>query len=130
MLRVTAQYPSFVNEDHNISLKDLITLKELKAVVKSMQKEKGSGPNGWIAKFFFAFMDVFEEDLLRVIWESRLNGRIHVAFNATFISLIPKSNKSINLEDYKPIALCNCIYKVIAKIIAIIIKGILSSSVS
>jgi hypothetical protein len=52
---------------------------------------------------------------LRVIEESSLNGNILVAFNATFIALIPKDDISISFEEYRLISLYNYIYKIITK---------------
>ena len=75
-------------------------------------------------------MDIFEQYLLGVIEESRVDGIILLAFNVILISLIPKSDRVGNLECYRPISLCNCIYKVIAKVIAKRIRDILSSLVS
>ena len=50
--------------------------------------------------------------------------------NNIFIFVIPKSDRSGNLEDYRPISLCNFIYKMIAKVITKRIGGILSSLIS
>eukprot|EP00253_Pinus_taeda_P021578 PITA_21578 len=52
------------------------------------------------------------------------------AFNATFLSLILKSYKPSYFDDYSPISLCNNIYKIISKTIALLIKPILSRMIS
>jgi len=36
--------------------------------------------------------------------------------NASFITLIPKTENPIRLHEYRPISLVGCIYKIIAKI--------------
>jgi hypothetical protein len=55
--------------------------------------------------------------MLEVVEESRLKGKVNGILNATFIALIPKSNKRDSFAGFKPIFLCNLIYKIISKII-------------
>lgn len=69
-------------------------------------------------------------DLLKVVKESRREGFIHAPLNSTFITLIPKANNSAKLDDFRPISLCNCLYKIISKIIAKRLKGVLSGHIS
>lgn len=52
------------------------------------------------------------------------------SFNSTFIALIPKEDKPISFDDFHTISLCNCIYKIIVKIIANRLKPILSAHIS
>jgi hypothetical protein len=44
--------------------------------------------------------------------------------------LIPKSDNPLSLDEFRPISLCNCIYKVVAKVIARRLKDLLSEKVS
>jgi hypothetical protein len=48
-----------------------------------------------------------------------MSGKIMGAMNATFISLIPKKNNLITFEDFRPISLCNLVYKIVSKIMKI-----------
>lgn len=52
---------------------------------------------------------------MRVIKESRREGYIHEPINVTFIALIPKFNNPSSYEEFWPISLCNCLYKIIAR---------------
>jgi hypothetical protein len=70
------------------------------------------------------------EDLHRVVEESRCTGHILGALNATFFSLIPKVRNPESFHDFRPISLCNFVYKVISKIIASQLKDKLASSIS
>ena len=76
------------------------------------------------------FLESFEVDLLAIREESKIRCRNLATFNYTFITLIPKFNKVFNMEDFKSISLCKCIYKLIAKIITNMIRGIFSTIVS
>ena len=61
---------------------------------------------------------------------SKLEGRIDSALNSTFISLIPKKDKPLSFLDFRPISLCNLIYKLIAKIVALRLKSFLDKAIS
>ena len=50
--------------------------------------------------------------------------------NETLISLIPKTQSSESLNNYRPISLCNTIYKVITKIIVGRIRPLLDKLIS
>lgn len=50
--------------------------------------------------------------------------------NSTFITLIPKVDKPSTFDDFKPISLCNYIYKINAKIIVDRVRPILSLHIS
>ena len=47
------------------------------------------------------------------------------AFNSTFLTMIPKVDHVNRMDELIPISLCNCVYKLIAKILATRIKGIM-----
>jgi len=73
---------------------------------------------------------VMGNDLRMVVEDSRITGWIPTSFNSTFIALIPKFDNARSLNDFRPISLGNCIYKVISKIIARRLKAILSDNIS
>jgi hypothetical protein len=65
-----------------------------------------------------------------VVEESRASGVVLPALNATFLTLIPKEERVTNPKHFRPIALCNVIYKVITKVIATRLKPILPYLIS
>lgn len=50
--------------------------------------------------------------------------------NSTIMALIPKKEEAKKRQVYRPISCCNVIYKVISKILANRLKGILSKFIA
>eukprot|EP00253_Pinus_taeda_P024113 PITA_24113 len=127
----TAQcFPRFIEEGMNEDLIAPVSKDEVEAAMKSMGKDKSLGPDCWTVELFLHFFDLIGAELADVVEESRLRGEIYKPFNATFIALIPKKDAPESFEDFRPICLCNCIYKIIAKVIASRLIPILSRNIS
>ncbi|XP_058776799.1 uncharacterized protein LOC131651145 [Vicia villosa] len=52
------------------------------------------------------------------------------AVSSSFLTLIPKCKNPLSLNDYRPICLVGCMYKVVAKLLAGRLKGVLNSIIS
>lgn len=122
--------PPLVSREDNIMLEEPVSLKEVKAVVFGLGGEKAPGPNGFQAFFFQFFWDELGEDLLAVVEESRSRGFVLKEFNCTLVALIPKKAKPDGMEEFRPISLCNSIYKIITKVAANRLKVILEKLIS
>ena len=81
--------------------------------MRSFKKDKIPGPDGCPVELFIHFFDLMGRDLLKVVDCSRKYGRITPSLNSTFLSLIPKKDKPTTFADFRPISLCNLIYKLI-----------------
>ena len=123
-------FPRFVEEDDNENLMEEVSMEELKEVIHSFQHDKSLGPDGWTIEFYLGFFKIIWEDLLEVVEESRRSGVIHAPINVTFIALILKFDKAATFDDFRPISLCNCLYKIISKVIIKRIKVVLSKNIS
>jgi hypothetical protein len=76
---------------------------------------------GWpSAEFCSRCFNILGDDLLKTVEYSRISGQILAPFNATFIALIPKTDNPHSFDQFKPISLCNNIYKIVYKLIALI----------
>jgi hypothetical protein len=95
-----------------------------------MSNGKAPGPDGFTVEFFKACWKIVEHDVYRVVEESRRSASILKALNATMITLIPKENEATTPDCYRPIALCNVVYKIICKVIETRLKTLLPTLVS
>ena len=67
---------------------------------------------------------------MAVVEDSKRSKTILKALNTSFLSLIPKYDRAQATDKYRPIALCNVVYKIISKVVANRLKRLLPSLVS
>jgi len=112
------------NED-NIQLMALFQIEEFKETVFSMQSDKCLGPDGFNPGFYQHFWKICSHDIFRDYVSWLANGQLLVSLNATNIALIPKGTEQRTMRDWRPIALCNVLYKVLPKVLANWLKVVL-----
>jgi len=92
-LAILKNYPRMFSEEEGKRVVDPVTLAETLSTLKGFSASKILGPNGWIVEFFLAFSDLLGNDILEMVEETKRKGRVSGVMNATFLSLIPKSEK-------------------------------------
>ena len=96
-------------------------------MVKDLQGDKALSPNGFTMAFFQKCWLVIEEDVMGFFPEVYTHCKFKHSLNATFIALIPKKHNASNIRDFRPISLIGSIYKLLAKVLANRLKGVLDS---
>jgi hypothetical protein len=129
-VEVAGLFNRWINEDEARELYVPVNEKELKLILTHFKKEKSPGPYGWMLEFYLHFFDLLKDDLLALVEDVRISGRMAGSLNSTFLALIPKLNNPQNFGDFRPISLCNLVYKIISKVLANGIKPILSKALS
>eukprot|EP00253_Pinus_taeda_P023722 PITA_23722 len=122
--------PTIFDNDANNSIYHPVSEDELLRIMRSFQKDKCPGPDGWTIEFFLHFFDIFKADILSLVESSRLSGVIHPHTSSTLIALISKNADPLTFKDFRPISLCNITFKIITKVIAERIKAYLAASLS
>eukprot|EP00253_Pinus_taeda_P010536 PITA_10536 len=74
--------------------------------------------------------DEISQDVLNVVEDSRRDKTILKVLNTTFIAMIPKQDSALTPDRFRPIALCNVVYKIISKVVANRLKPLLPTLVS
>ncbi|CAH9076372.1 unnamed protein product [Cuscuta epithymum] len=107
-----------------------ITNKEIKDALFDIGDDKAPGPDGFTSAFFKANWNLVGDDIVQATKEFFRTGKLLKQINHTIIALIPKTNHSPKVSDYRPISCTNVLYKIITKIIAARLTPCLSGLVN
>ncbi|GKD85571.1 RNA-directed DNA polymerase, eukaryota, reverse transcriptase zinc-binding domain protein, partial [Tanacetum coccineum] len=102
---------------------------EIKKALFDIDGNKAPGPDGFSSQFFKDAWNTVGDDVCRAVKDLFLNGKLLKEINATVISLVPKLASPTKVSDYRPIACCNVVYKIISKVLCNRIKGALNDLV-
>jgi hypothetical protein len=91
---------------------------------------KALGPNGYIALFYKKFWPTVKYEVLDCVGSFFQNFHLLEELNHTHIALIPKQSGSHTVHHFRPISLCNLVYKIITKILASRLKTMLPKIIS
>lgn len=127
---ITQHIPRIITEEHNNKLLQPTSLKEIEEAMNQLKDGKAPGLDGFTANFYHEFWELIKEEVWELVEESRSMHWILPALNTTFIALVPKRAEPSKPENYRPIALCNVIYKLITKVIANRLKPLLPLLIS
>jgi hypothetical protein len=128
--KITRHVPSLVTPEQNAGLLRPITIEEVDQALQETPKDKAPGPDGFTSDFFHHCWPLIRTEVWEIIEDSRASGQILQALNATFLTLIPKEGQAHHPKQFRPIALCNVIYKLLTKVIARRLKPILPTIIS
>ena len=112
------------------TLSSKFSVDEIKAALFQMGPTKAPGPDGMNAIFYQKFWHIVGDNIVSIVLELFNTSYMILDLNRTYIVLIPKIKNPIKVFDYKPISLCNVIYKIIANVLANRLKQILPQIIS
>ena len=99
-------------------------------MVFNMSPDKSPSLDCFQAFFFQRCWDILGEDLWRAIEDSWNDDSLLVEINFSFFTLIPKKDGPEHPGYFRPIALCNTIYKIFSKVIANRLKVLMLKLIS
>jgi hypothetical protein len=112
------------------SLIKLFSEDEVRTAVWDCDNYKSPGPDGVNFGFIKEFWDVIKGDVMRFLSDFHRNGRLTRGINSTFIVLIPKIDSPQRLNDFRPIALVGCLYKILSKVLANRLRQVIGGLIS
>ncbi|KAL0431155.1 UNVERIFIED_CONTAM: LINE-1 retrotransposable element O protein [Sesamum radiatum] len=119
-----------VTREMNEVLMQPFSPEEVKRARDQMYPYKSPGPDGMSSVFYEKFWHIVGMDVSTCVLSFLNNHSSYSHFNSTHIVLIPKCESPVSVNDFRPISLCNVIYKLASKAIANRIKPYLNDIIS
>nr|GEZ82605.1 RNA-directed DNA polymerase, eukaryota [Tanacetum cinerariifolium] len=113
-----------------VELESDVSNEEIKRAVWDCGIGKSLGPDGFTFGFYHRFWNLIENDVHDAIKYFFTYGVIPKGCNSSFIALIPKIPDANAVKDFRPISLIGSLYKIIAKILANRLVGVLGDIVN
>ena len=119
-----------VSEDMNSSLIRNFSKEEVEIALKQMAPLKAPGPDGMPPIFFQHYWESIGDDVVKVVVSCLNSSSIETGLNHTFITIIPKVKSPEFVTEFRLIALCNILYKLVSKVLANRLKKVLPHIIS
>nr|GEV48659.1 RNA-directed DNA polymerase, eukaryota [Tanacetum cinerariifolium] len=103
---------------------------EVRNAVWGCGENKSPGPDGYSFEFFRKFWDTLGSDFCEAVEWFFDHSSFSKGCNSSFIALIPKNQDPKFVNDYRPISLIGCLYKVVTKIVANRLSSVISGLIS
>ena len=107
-----------VSPEMNESLTVEFKAEEVWRALKQMHPTKALGPDGMSPIFFQQYWDIVGSEVISCVLNTLNSGVMPCGINEMYICLIPKVKSPQKIMEYRPISLCNVIYKIISKVLA------------
>ena len=101
------------------------TLLEVKWAINQMAPLKALGPDGMPPLFYQHYWNLIGHDISKFVLHYLNSTTLPDHLNHTFITLIPKKKNPKVASEFRPISLCNVLYKIFSKVLANRLKKIL-----
>lgn len=106
-----------ITHSENFELCKVPSPQEIKSTIFDMFNQKAPGPDGLPALFYKKYWSTVGHTVTEAIQSFFTLGRLLKEVNNSFIVLIPKVKNPSSVNHFRPISLCNTIYKTISKLL-------------
>ena len=114
----------------NNMLLEEFTQEEVKKALFQMNPTKAPGPDGMNPLFFQKYWHIVGTDVSDAVLDYINSGKFLQSINFTHITLIPKKKNLELMSYFRPISLCNVIFKLVSKVLPNRLKRILGRIIS
>lgn len=114
-----------ISDSDNLSLIAAFDPGEVREAVWQCGNDKSPGPDGVNFRFIKQFWHLMSTDIQKLLDDFHRQGYWPRGCNSSFITLVPKKENPQGLQDFRPISLIGCAYKIISKVLTNRIKSVL-----
>ena len=118
MQEVLQAIPTSVTSEMNAKLTAPFETKEVKDALFQMFPTKAPGPDGYPTHFFQRHWNLCGGEVTEAVLKILRGEDSPEGINKTFVVLIPKVATPVELGQFRPISLCNVVYKIASKVLA------------
>nr|KAJ0214448.1 hypothetical protein LSAT_V11C400195850 [Lactuca sativa] len=111
-------------------LEEPFSLAEVKSAIWACGLDRAPGLDGFSFAFLKQHWETIGGDFYLAVKHFEASGHIEKGCNSSFITLVPKVQDPITINDFRPISLIGCLYKTIAKILVERLKKVVHLVVS
>jgi hypothetical protein len=119
-----------ISDDINAELCKPFSIEEISDAMFQIGPLKAPGPDGFLARFYQRNWGVLKSEIIQAVLQFFDSGHMPEGINGTSIVLIPKIDDPKELKDFRPISLCNVLYKIISKCLVNRLRPILGDVIS
>ena len=119
-----------ITEEMNSKLSSEFTHLEVKQAINQMAPLKAPGLDGMPPLFYQHYWNLIGDDISNTMLHYLNSATLPEHLNHTFVTLIPKKKNPECAFEFRPISLCNVLYKIFSKVLANRLKKILSNIIT
>ncbi|XP_040998143.1 uncharacterized protein LOC121244182 [Juglans microcarpa x Juglans regia] len=119
-----------VTAEMNVDLLKPYVAEEVALALKQMHPSKAPGPDGMSPVFFQKYWPIIGKSVTNSVLLALNTREFPRRLNHTFITLIPKKTSPSKVANFRPISLCNVLYKLLSKVITNRLKKVLPDVIS
>ena len=107
--------PQISNEE-NLIITEAFNEEEVFEAIDQMEYNKAPGPDGFPAEFYKTFWHVIKNDLMAMFVQLHHGDLPLYKLNFGVITLLPKKDDAVQIQQYRPICLLNVSFKIFTKV--------------
>ncbi|WOL04633.1 hypothetical protein Cni_G13355 [Canna indica] len=106
-----------LNRHEKTNLSKEFSGEEIWNAVNSLGRGKSPGPDGFNVEFYIKYWHIVKSFIEIAFKEFENSSRLPDYWGDTSLVFVAKNSSPARISDYRPIALCNVLYKIISKVL-------------